>query len=163
MEDEGSMKATGTIPTTGAFTIKRRGNKAIITFYWDASPVDPTGETTTDWQWNQSEIEREYRDGLYADVEANYDSWLSIAMAEEEARTPVDEWQLRADVDFLQITQAAAMGISLMSEGSGLDVLDKARQYYPKRWSKEQLQMLVQMQKLSAEDYQALTGEALSA
>lgn len=157
------MKATGTIPTTGAFTIKRRGNKAIITFYWDASPVDPTGETTTDWQWNQSEIEREYRDGLYADVEANYDSWLSIAMAEEEARTPVDEWQLRADVDFLQITQTAAMGIAVMSAGSDPAVLEKARQYYPKRWTKDQLQMLVQIQKLTAEDYQTLTGEALSA
>lgn len=157
------MKATGTIPTTGAFTIKRRGNKAIITFYWDASPIDPTGETTTDWQWNQSEIEREYRDGLYADVEANYDSWLSIAMAEEEARTPVDEWQLRADVDFLQITQTAAMGIAVMSVGSDPTVLEKARQYYPKRWTKDQLMMLVQIQKLTAEDYQALTGEALSA
>lgn len=159
------MKATGTMPTTGAFTVIERDGVAIITFYANASLVTKEDGVSTEWQWDEYTIRREWRDGLYSDIEANYDSWLAVAKIEEEARTPVDEWQLRADVDFLQIMQTAAMGISVMAleSASDPDVLEKARQYYPKRWSKEQLQMLVSMQKLTAEDYQALTGEVLSA
>ncbi len=157
------MKATGTMPTTGAFTVIERDGVAIITFYANASLVTKEDGVSTEWQWDEYTIKREWRDGLYSDIEANYDSWLAVAKAEEEARTPVDEWQLRADVDFLQIMQTAAMGIATMSLGSDPDVLEKARQYYPKRWSQEQLQMLVSMQKLSQEDYQGIAGEAFSA
>ena len=40
---------------------------------------------------------------------------------------------------------------SLSAENeSDPDVLEKARKYYPIRWTKEQLQTLVQMQKLTA-------------
>lgn len=159
------MKATGTMPTTGAFTVIERDGVAIITFYANASLVTKEDGVSTEWQWDEYTIRREWRDGLYSDIEANYDSWLAVAKIEEEARTPVDEWQLRADVDFLQIMQTAAMGISVMllESASDPEVLEKARQYYPKRWSKEQLQMLVSMQKLSQEDYQGIAGEAFSA
>ena len=159
------MKVMGTMPTTGAFTVKERNGEAIITFYENATMVAGSSEEggNAEWQWDEYTIRRPYYANLGTDIEANYDVWLQAAKAEEEARTPVDAWQLRADVDFLQITQTAAMGIAVMSVGSDPTVLEKARQYYPKRWTKEQLQMLVQIQKLSAEDYQALTGEALSA
>ena len=149
-----------------SYEISKIGGMAEIRFRENAEQVTVTNEDgteRTEWHYDEYMIFRAWRPGLATDIEGNYDAWLQAAKAEEEARTPVDAWQLRADVDFLQITQAAAMGISLISEGSGLDVLDKARQYYPKRWSKEQLMMLVQIQKLTAEDYQALTGEALSA
>ena len=161
------MRRRGSVAPAGAFTVNQLWNGLVeIRFYENVQMVTrelDDGMEITEWEYNEIIIRRPYFDGLEDAIEANYDVWLAQAKAEEEARTPVDAWQLRADVDFLQITQAAAMGISLMSEGSGLDVLDKARQYYPQRWSKERLQMLAQMQKLTAEDYQAITGEALSA
>ena len=161
------MRRRGSVAPAGAFTVNQLWNGLVeIRFYENVQMVTrelDDGTEITEWEYDEFIIRRPYYANLGTDIEANYDVWLQAAKAEEEARTPVDAWQLRADVDFLQITQAAAMGISLISEGSGLDVLDKARQYYPKRWSKEQLQMLVQIQKLTAEDYQTLTGEALTA
>ena len=161
------MKRSGSVAPAGAFTVNQLWNGLVeIRFYENVQMVTrelDDGTEITEWEYNEIIIRRPYFDGLEDAIEANYDVWLAQAKAEEEIRTPVDEWQLRADVDFLQITQSAVMGIAVMSEGSDLDVLDKARQYYPKRWTKEQLQMLVQIQKLTAEDYQTLTGEALSA
>ena len=149
-----------------AYRLDRRGDVAEIRFCENAEQVtiqDENGAERTIWQYDEYVIERPWRPGLAADIENSFSIWIEAAKIEEEARTPVDEWQLRADVDFLQIMQTAAMGIATMSLGSDPDVLEKARQYYPKRWSKEQLQLLVSMQKLTVEDYQMLTGEALSA
>ena len=149
-----------------AYRLDRRGDVAEIRFCENAEQVtiqDENGAERTIWQYDEYVIERPWRPGLAADIENSFSIWIEAAKIEEEARTPVDEWQLRADVDFLQIMQTAAMGIATMSLGSDPDVLEKARQYYPKRWSKEQLQMLVSMQKLSQEDYQGIAGEAFSA
>ena len=159
------MRRRGSVAPAGAFTTNMLWDGFIeIRFYENVQMVTrelDNGTDITEWEYDEFIIRRPYYANLGTDIEANYDVWLQAAKAEEEARTPVDAWQLRADVDFLQITQAAAMGISLMSEGSDLDVLEKARQYYPKRWSKEQLMMLVQIQKLSQEDYQGITGEMI--
>ena len=38
-----------------------------------------------------------------------------------------------------------------------------AREYFPIRWGKDKLQMLVGVQKLTADDYEGITGEAYTA
>lgn len=156
------MKVTGS-SSVSSFSVSRIGDTAEIRFHENAEEIVSAEGNGSYWQYDEYILTRPWRPGLESDIEANYTAWLEQAKAEEEARTPVDEWQLRADVDFLQITQTAMMGIATMSEGSDPNVLEKARQYYPKRWTKDQLQLLVSMQKLSQEDYQGIAGEAFSA
>ena len=157
------MRVTGQ-NNVSSFSVERIGSEAEIRFYANVEEfTDENGLTL--YRYDEYIIRRPWRDKLADDIAANYDVWYRTAVAEEEAKTPVDAHQLRADVDFLQIMQTATMGISLMAADSGSDpaVLEKARQYYPIRWTKEQLQMLVSIQRLTAEDYQAITGEALTA
>lgn len=151
-----------------AYRLDRRGDVAEIRFCENAEQVtiqDENGAERTIWQYDEYVIERPWRPGLAADIENSFSIWIEAAKIEEEARTPVDEWQLRADVDFLQIMQTVAMGISVMSPeaGSDPDVLEKARRYYPKRWTKEQLQMLVSASRLTEADYEDISGEAFPA
>ena len=155
------MKSIGQ-NNVSSFSVERIGDVAVIRFYANVEEItDENGLTL--YRYDEYIIRRPWRDKLADDIAANYDVWFRTAVAEEEAKTPVDAHQLRADVDFLQIMQTATMGIAVMSEGSDPAVLEKARQYYPMRWTKEQLQMLVSIQRLTAEDYQAITGEALTA
>ena len=68
---------------------------------------------------------------------------------------------IRADVDYLLITgdaNAMLMTLSLNNE-SDPDVLDKASEYYPARWNEDRLRTLVSMQKLTASDFQSITGK----
>lgn len=147
-----------------SFTVQDLGNGlAEISFYEHAVSSSAEEGSEASWSYDEYRITRPYYDSLPADIEANYDVWLQAAKAEDEKQSPVDEYQLRADVDFLQITQSVAMGISTMSEGSDPDVLEKSKAYYPLRWSKDRLQMLVTMQKLAEEDYYSITGESYPA
>ena len=160
------MKRTGSVAPAGAFTTSVLWNGLVeIRFYENVQMVTrelDDGTEITEWEYNEIIIRRPYFDGLEDAIEANYDVWLAQAKAEEEAMNPEDAHQLRADVDYLEIMSMAASpyGISLMSGLSDPDVLEKARRYYPARWSKERLLTLVQVQKLSGEEYQEITGEA---
>ena len=152
------MTVTGSVMPASSFRVERKGESlAEIRFY---SNIEEIAENdSTSWKYDEYIITRPYRDGLENDIENNYDAWLRQAKAEDEYRTPVDEYQLRADVDYLQITQSAMYGISLLDlSGTDPDVLEKARKYYPARWDEPRLRMLVTMQKLSETDFQAITG-----
>ena len=163
------MKRTGSVAPAGAFTTSVLWNGLVeIRFYENVQMVTrelDDGTEITEWEYNEIIIRRPYFDGLEDAIEANYSVWLTQAKAEEEARTPVDAHQLRADVDYLEIMSVAMSpyGVSMRSGLSDPDVLEKARRYYPARWSKERLLTLVQVQKLSEEDYQSMTGEAIGA
>ena len=162
------MKANGSIAPSASFIVTKSGDSALIVFYENAAGNTVQGEdgqSRTDWSWDEYRMVRPWRESLEDDIEAAYDSWLQTAKVEDEARTPVDAHQLRADVDYLEIMSVAMSpyGVSMMSGLSDPDVLEKARRYYPARWSKERLLTLVHVQKLSEEDYQSMTGEAIGA
>lgn len=166
------MKRTGSTAPSGAFTLSQLWNGlAEIRFYENAHSIQRTlddGTSITEWEYDEIIIRRPYFDGLEEAIEANYSVWLQQAKAEEEARNPVDAYQLRADVDYLEIIQTATnpytiSTMSLSEPASDPDVLEKSRRYYPARWSIERLQYMVLLQKLTAEDYQSITGEAYSA
>ena len=152
------MTVTGSVMPASSFRVERKGESlAEIRFYSNIEEIEE-GDSTS-WKYDEYIITRPYRDGLENDIENNYDAWLRQAKAEDEYRTPIDEYQLRADVDYLEITQSAMYGISLLAlTGSDPDVLEKARKYYPARWDEPRLRMLVTMQKLSETDFQSITG-----
>ena len=152
------MKASGnTKPNT--FTIINRDGIASITFR-EAITESAAGEETT-YTWDEYTIQRKWYPNLYKDIKNNYEPWKNAAKAEEERKIPIDEYQLRADVDYLMITQTAMMGISLMSLDAASDptVLDLSWKYYPARWDEAKLRTLVSMQKLTASDFQSITGK----
>ena len=92
---------------------------------------------------------------------ANYSTWLNAAKLEDEMRTPVDMYQLRADVDYQGVMLQVMSPISLMSvSASDPDVLEMARKYYPLRWSESRLRVLVAANKLTASDFESITGTA---
>ena len=166
------MKRTGSTAPSGAFTLSQLWNGlAEIRFYENAQMVTrelDDGTEITEWEYNEIIIRRPYFDGLEEAIEANYSVWLQQAKAEEEARNPVDAYQLRADVDYLEIIQTATnpyaiSTMSLSEPQSDPDVLEKSRRYYPARWSIERLQYMVLLQKLTAEDFQMITGVAYTA
>lgn len=165
------MKANGSTAPSASFTITKAGEKAIITFYENAScsmVQDGSDQERLVWEWNEYTIERPYRESYEADIEANYATWLQTAKQEEEERTPVDEHQMRADLDYVMITSQATSpyAISTMSleePASDSEVLSKCQTYYPQRWTIDQLRYLVMLQKLSAQDFQTVTGEVYTA
>lgn len=143
------------------FEFKHWGDTAQITFRENiVSAQDPdTGETV--YTWDEYSLLRPYRDMLETDILAVKDVWFEAAKMEEERSNPVDQHQLRADVDYLMIIQTAVMGISLMSLDAASDptVLDLSWKYYPARWDETKLRTLVSMQKLTASDFQSITGK----
>lgn len=166
------MKRKGSVAPTGAFITNMLWNGLIeIRFYENVQMVTKELDDDTqitEWEYNEIIIRRPYFDGIEEAIEANYDVWLAQAKAEEETRTPVDTHQLRADVDYLEIIQTATnpyaiSTMSLSEPQSDPDVLEKSRRYYPARWSIERLQYMVLLQKLTASDYEAITGEAYTA
>ena len=151
------MRVTGSAMPTSSFVVERKnGNTAVIRFY------DNVEQDDTQWKYDEYVITRPYRDQLESDIESNFDAWLTQAKYEDEHRTPIDVYQLRADTDYLEVTQSAMMGISVMSLASDPAVLELARKYYPLRWSEERLRALVGMQKITPEDFEAVTGVAYS-
>lgn len=151
------MRVTGNVMPTSSFVVERKNDKtAIIRFY------DNVVQDDTQWKYDEYVMVRPYRDQLEADIESNFDAWLTQAKYEDEHRTPIDVYQLRADTDYLEVTQSAMMGISVMSLASDPAVLELARKYYPLRWSEERLRALVGMQKITPEDFEAVTGVAYS-
>ena len=158
------MKRTGSVAPAGAFTTSVLWNGLVeIRFYENAQMVTrelDDGTEITEWEYNEIIIRRPYFDGLEDAIEANYDVWLAQAKAEEEAMNPEDAHQLRADVDFLQICLDSMSGIAAISLAStDPEILEKVHKYYPARWDKDRLIRLVYLQKLTQEDYKAVTGE----
>ena len=124
------------------------------------------GESRTEWQWDQYDIKSfPYRDMLETDIENNEEAWFLAAKRADEIRTGVDVYQMKADLDYITVMQAASSPIALMSgsDGSDPDVLNMARKYFPIRWDAAKLQTLVAVEKLTSEDYQSITGEAYTA
>ena len=157
------MKVNGSFSPSSSFEIKEDNGIASIIFYCDVKQEteEIDGVERTSWSWNEYHLERPYRSTLYDDIEANYSVWLQSAKECDEKRNTIDEYQLRADVDYLLITggaNAMLMTLSLNNE-SDPDVLDKASEYYPARWSEDRLKTLVSMQKLTASDFQSITGK----
>ena len=161
------MKRKGSVAPTGAFMTNMLWNGLIeIRFYENVQMVTKElddGTQITEWEYNEIIIRRPYFDGIEDAIEANYDVWLAQAKAEEEARTPVDSYQLRADVDFLEIVSAAmnpyaVSTLAIDEPQSDPDVLEKARRYYPARWDIDRLRYMVLLQKLTEEDFQMVTG-----
>lgn len=142
-----------------------------ISFFENGEAVESIkddGTALTEYSYEVYRIDRPYYPNISVDIENNRLAWLIQAKAETEARTPVDTYQLRADVDYLEIISAATnpyaiSTMSLSEPQSDPDVLEKSRRYYPARWNIERLQYMVLLQKLTAEDYQSITGEAYSA
>lgn len=142
-----------------------------ISFYENGEVVESVkdnGTAVTEYLYDVYRMDRPYYHNIVTDIENNRLAWLMQAKAEEEARTPVDSYQLRADVDFLEIISAAmnpyaTNTLALDEPKSDPDVLEKARRYYPARWDLDRLRYMVLLQKLTEEDFQEIAGEKYSA
>ena len=154
------MKVQGNIKPISKFTVINYDGVADLIFRENITDISPDEAPETLYQWDEYHLKRKWTTAIYDEIMANYDPWINAAKLEDERRTPVDVYQLRADTDFLELTQGAMMGISVMSLASDPQTLEMARKYYPLRWSKDRLRMLVQIQKLMPEDYQSITGES---
>ena len=154
------MTVIGSTMPTSSFRIERHGDEAEIRFYCNIEDISSDGNSF--WKYDEYIIERNYRDTLADDIENNYEYWLNAAKLEDEMRTPVDMYQLRADVDYQGVMLQVMSPISLMSvsAGSDPDVLEMARKYYPLRWSESRLRVLVAANKLTASDFESITGTA---
>lgn len=152
------MKSTGTYKPN-SFTIINKDGIADIVFR-DVITESASDEETV-YTWDEYTIQRPWYPNLYKDIKANYSTWKNAAKREEERKTSVDEYQLRADVDYLLVISGAnamIMTLSLDTE-SDPDVLDMSRRYYPARWDETRLRTLVAMQKLTSDDFQSITGK----
>ena len=160
------MKATYGNQITADFTVEETINgMCSIRFYENEETVqeeDPReeGETRTVYRYDVYELERRYYPLLATDIQNNRDAWYMAARAEDERRTSVDEYQLRADVDYQAVMLEVMSPISLMSVSSGSDhdVLEMARKYYPMRWNEDRLRVLVAANKLTSSDFESITG-----
>ena len=158
------MKVQGNEKPLFSFTVINYDGSADLIFRENIEDISPEDAPSTLFQWNEYHLKRKWTTSIYDEVMANYDTWLNAAKLEDEKRTSVDLYQLRADVDFLSITQMAAYGISTLSAGepqSDPEVLDMAERYYPNRWSKERLYTLMNLGKIIQADYERITGEEL--
>ena len=165
------MKVTGSAQPTEDLKVMVNpdGTTCTIAFIRNAaqisvpSPIEGEDPQTM-WQWDQYEIrDYPYRNMLKTDIENNEEPWYLAARRADEIREGVDVYQLRADLDYMAITQSAMMGISLLSadaSGSDAEAVELARKHYPIRWDKAKVGTLVAMQKITASDYQSITGEA---
>ena len=163
------MKVTYSNQITDDFTVEETLNgMCSIKFYENEEAVqeeDPAeegekGQTRTVYQYDVYELERRYYPLLATDIQNNRNAWYMAARAEDERRTPVDEYQLRADVDYQGVMLEVMSPISLMSvsAGSDHDVLEMARKYYPMRWNEDRLRVLVAANKLTSSDFESITG-----
>ena len=159
------MKTRGTTAPAGAFAVEMLENGAcLIRFFANAHIItvaEGGGAERTEYEWDEYRLTRRYYGMISSDIEANYGAWLRQAKAEDEMRTAIDIYQLRADVDYMELMYAS--GVAVMAAESDPGALEKARRYYPERWGKDRLTMLVNVSKLTPEDYQAITGEAYTA
>lgn len=148
-----------------AFEVVNRDGTAHIIFRENIHEISAPEPDSTMYEWEEYRLERAWRNMLQTDILNNKAAWLSAAKAMDEKRNPPDISQMRADIDYLQIMQSAMYGISLMAADTSSDptVLDLSWKYYPSRWDKTRLMALVQMQKLTADDYEDITGEAYTA
>ena len=165
------MRASSGASPAGDFTVSINpdGVTCTISFYRNAvevtvPPEVEGGESRTEWQYDRYDIEGyPYRDMLETDIENNEEAWYLAARRADEVREGVDVYQLRADLDYMGITQSAMMGISLLpadASVSDAEAVELARKHYPIRWDKAKVGTLVAMQKITASDYQSITGEA---
>ena len=167
------MRASSGASPAGDFTVSINpdGVTCTISFYRNAvevtiPPEVEGGESRTEWQYDRYDIEGyPYRDMLETDIENNEEAWFIAAKMEDERRQGVDIYQMKADLDFISVMQMAMSPIATMSldAASGPSVLSMAREYFPIRWGKDKLQTLVGVQKLTADDYEDITGEAYTA
>ena len=70
-----------------------------ISFYENGDVVESVkdnGTTVTEYLYDVYRMDRPYYHNIVTDIENNRLAWLMQAKAEEEARTPVDSYQLRA-------------------------------------------------------------------
>lgn len=58
----------------------------------------------------------------------------------------------------INVNPYATNMLALDEPQSDPNVLEKARRYYPARWDIDRLRYMVLLQKLSAEDFQMVTG-----
>ena len=115
------------------------------------------------YTWDEYRLRREWRNMLETDIRNNWNAWITAAKTVEEIKTPVDTWQLRADIDYVQFLLQAMTAPMLLAANteptSDAGVLELAWRYYPTRWDKNRLKRLVYLQQLMQEDYKAITGE----
>lgn len=95
------MKVNGNTAPSAAFTVEKIGDVALVRFYQNVEEV--VTEDNTTWTWDEYRLKRAYYEGLAADIEANYSTWLTAAKAEEEQKNPPDANQMRADLDYALI------------------------------------------------------------
>lgn len=147
------------------------GGMCEVTFFENGTAVnrvDSNGSEKTEYVYDVYALHVAYYPMISTDIANNKEAWLRKAKEADERRTPVDEYQLRADVDYLEIVSAAmnpyaASTMSLDEPQSDPDVLEKARRYYPARWDIDRLRYMVLLQKLTASDFQTVTGEVYTA
>lgn len=160
------MKQYGLTEPVG-FEVIQNGDWADIIFREGISPAvysDEQGEDQNGYSWYEWHLTRRWYDNLEKDIRNNYEPWITAAKMEENMSRPVDIYQLKADLEFMETTSNGMMGISLLSEGAtDTAVVDKAYQYYPTRWDEPRLRMLVALSKISADDFEKITGKTYEA
>lgn len=63
----------------------------------------------------------------------------------------------------INVNPYATSTLFLDESQSDPDVLEKARRYYPARWDIDRLRYMVLLQKLTAGDFQTVTGDVYTA
>ena len=156
------MKVQGNSKPIFEFTVINYDGTADLIFRENIEDISPESAPATLYQWDEFHLSRPWTVSIYDEVTANYSTWLNAAKLEDEMRTPVDMYQLRADVDYQGVMLQVMSPISLMpvSAGSDPEVLEMARKYYPLRWSESRLRVLVAANKLTASDFESITGTA---
>ncbi len=162
------MKIVYQNPKEDDFLIENiEAGRCTVSFFENPRTVQRGDDGVTEYEYDVYQMPCRYYPLLGIDIAANKSAWLEQAKRLDEQRNPVDEYQMRADIDYLMITAQVAnpYGISTMSleAQSDPDTLEKARRYYPLRWDKDRLRYLVLLQKLTEEDFQEITGEKYSA
>lgn len=159
------MKVNGSIAPSSSFSVFNEGGIAIVSFYENVVQKVSDDGNNTSWEWDEYTIKTPYRDMLSSDIEANYSNWLLAAKECDEKSSPVDEYQLRADVDYLNIITGASSpyGIQTLAlddsePESDKEVLDLAYKYYPARWGQDRLLALLAMGKLIQSDFDKIVG-----
>lgn len=153
------MKVQGNSKPIFEFTVINYDGTADLIFRENIEDISPEDTPNSLFSWNEYHLSRPWYTNIYDDILSNYETWFNAAKLEDEKRNKVDIYQLKADVDFLQITQQLLSGISTISEESNSDILDKCWEYYPNRWDKNKISLLKNANLITEEDYIKIVGQ----
>ena len=121
-------------------------------------PEQDGKEAHKEWSWDEYILVRAWRANLAEDIESNLDAWMGYGREADRQAAKVDSYQLRADTDPLLILN----GLN-KEEIWHQRLFELAREYYKNgAWTLDYLNALAKAGKLTAEEYQEITGVALA-